>query len=81
LVKAQNANLVRPGRPGRYGCAYVGFDDGFPQGGLNTKGVAYDWVAGYMGKWPPNPGMKKASGNPTERGKASRFAMLLVLRR
>ena len=29
-----------------YGCVYVGFDDGFAQGGLNTQGLASDWVAG-----------------------------------
>ena len=29
-----------------FGCAYVGFDNGFAQGGLNTEGLAFDWVAG-----------------------------------
>jgi hypothetical protein len=26
------------------GCVYVGFDDGEAQGGLNTKGLAFEWV-------------------------------------
>ncbi len=56
-----------PAATGQYGCAYVGFDDGWPQGGLNTKGVAFDWVAGYMEEWPPDPNMKKVTGNPSER--------------
>jgi hypothetical protein len=48
-----------PAVTGHYGCAYVGFDDGYPQGGLNTKGVAFVWVAGYMEEWPPDPSMKR----------------------
>jgi hypothetical protein len=27
-----------------FGCAYVGFDDGEAQGGLNTNGLAFEWV-------------------------------------
>jgi hypothetical protein len=56
-----------PDGPGRYGCAYVGFDDGTAQGGVNTKGVAFDWVAGYMEDWPDDPSMKRAPGKPCER--------------
>jgi hypothetical protein len=52
---------------GHYGCAYVGFDDGWAQGGMNTKGLAFDWVAGYMEKWKPNRDMKSVRGNPSER--------------
>jgi hypothetical protein len=33
-----------PAGKGTYGAAYVGFDDGMPAGGLNTEGLAYDWV-------------------------------------
>ena len=53
---------------GHYGCAYVGFDNGWAQGGMNTKGLAFDWVAGYTEKWKPERGMKKVRGNPSERG-------------
>lgn len=33
-----------PKGKGHFGCAYVGFDDGEAQGGLNTKGLAFEWV-------------------------------------
>ncbi|MCF0075680.1 hypothetical protein LZD49_34730 [Dyadobacter sp. CY261] len=29
-----------------YGCMYLGFNDGWAQGGLNQYGLAFDWVAG-----------------------------------
>jgi hypothetical protein len=44
-----------PPGDGYYGAAYFGFDNGFAQGGLNTEGLAYDWVAGYKEKWEPDP--------------------------
>ena len=47
----------------RYGCVYVGFDDGFPQGGLNTEGLASDWVAGYEERWNPDPSLPTSAGN------------------
>src|ERR1035441_7760839 len=52
---------------GHPGCAYVGFDDGQPDGGLNTEGLAFDWVAGYMEKWEPDARMQSVQGNPSER--------------
>lgn len=33
-----------PKGKGHIGCAYMGFDDGEAQGGLNTKGLAFEWV-------------------------------------
>src|SRR5262245_49989976 len=42
-----------PAEAKHYGCVYVGFDDGFPQGGLNTEGLASDWVAGFQETWKP----------------------------
>lgn len=45
-----------------YGCVYVGFDDGFPQGGMNTKGLAYDWVAGTSEEWRPDPTLPVSAG-------------------
>ena len=56
-----------PGGDGRYGAAFVGFDDGYPQGGLNSKGLAFDWVAGFAEEWQRDPSMQTAHGNPTER--------------
>jgi hypothetical protein len=52
---------------GHYGCVYVGFDNGWAQGGLNTKGLAFDWVAGYKESWEPDPAMKAVPGNPSQR--------------
>ena len=46
-----------------HGCVYVGFDDGFPQGGLNTEGLASDWVAGYKEAWKPDPSLPTSAGN------------------
>jgi len=45
-----------PAKPKHYGAVYVGFDNGWAQGGLNTEGLAFDWVAGYKEKWTPDPG-------------------------
>ena len=58
--------FVRPG-DGFYGCVYLGFDNGWAQGGLNTEGLAFDWVAGYMEKWETSVGMRSVRGNPSER--------------
>src|SRR5690242_18229996 len=52
-----------PGEAKRYGCIFVGFDDGFPQGGMNTEGLASDWVAGYKETWKPDPGLPTSAGN------------------
>ena len=56
-----------PGGEGYLGCVYVGFDNGWGQGGLNTKGLAFDWVAGFKEKWEPKSDLKVARGNPSER--------------
>src|SRR2546422_398423 len=50
-----------------FGCAYVGFDDGWAQGGVNTEGLAFDWVAGFNDEWKAAPGMQKVRGNSSER--------------
>jgi hypothetical protein len=51
-----------------YGCVYVGFDNGWAQGGMNTQGLAFGWVAGYTNlNWKPDPKMKSVRGNPSER--------------
>jgi hypothetical protein len=33
-----------PKGQGHFGCAYVGYDDGEAQGGINSDGLAFDWV-------------------------------------
>ncbi len=56
-----------PASEGRYGCAFVGFDNAWGQGGVNTEGLAYDWVNfGTNEKWEPTLGMSRAAdGNAT----------------
>jgi hypothetical protein len=49
-----------------YGCVYVGFDNGWAQGGLNTKGLAFDWVAGFKEKWDWDPKKKTMKEYPSE---------------
>ena len=56
-----------PASERRYGCAYVGFDNSWGQGGLNTEGLAYDWVAGWNEKWEADPDQARIEGNPAER--------------
>ena len=51
----------------KYGCAYVGFTNQWGQGGVNTEGLAYDWVAGFSNTWKQNAKLKKVNGNPAER--------------
>lgn len=55
-----------PAVPGRLGCAYVGFDNGWGQGGVNTAGLAFDWVAGFQLQWE-RKGQLGVEGNPAER--------------
>lgn len=50
-----------------YGRAYVGFSNQWGQGGINTEGLSYDWVAGFNNKWEYDPKFKKVRGNPAER--------------
>lgn len=47
------------GKNGHYGAAYVGHDDGFPQGGLNEAGLVYDGFAVYRRTLRPANGKKK----------------------
>lgn len=51
-----------------YGCAYLGFNDDWAQGGVNQHGLAFDWVAtGTNNGYAPAPGLKIPQGNPAER--------------
>ena len=57
-----------PAGEGYYGAVYVGYaTNGWAQGGLNSEGLAYDWVAGFEEKWEPDPNLPVARGNPTQR--------------
>lgn len=55
------------GNSGHYGCALVGFDDDFPQGGVNTEGLALDWVAGFSEKWESDASVPDAGGYSSQR--------------
>lgn len=56
-----------PAGDGYLGCAYVGFDNGCAQGGVNTEGLAFDWVAGAMREWKPDTKTKVPRGIPSAR--------------
>ena len=56
-----------PAGQGYLGCAYVGFDNGWAQGGVNTAGLAFDWVTGFTADWKPKPALKTVRGNPSQR--------------
>lgn len=55
-----------PAGTNHYGGAYVGFDNGWAQGGVNTEGLAYDWVAGYSETWTPDPTLPIVAGNSSQ---------------
>lgn len=52
-----------PGSGKHYGGVYVGFDNDYAQGGLNTEGLAFDWVAGFTETWKPDPKESVVWGN------------------
>lgn len=56
-----------PAGEGYLGCAYVGFTNGWAQGGVNTAGLAFDWVAGPDNGYQPAPGLVRVRGNPSQR--------------
>lgn len=56
-----------PGEKGKHGGVYVGFDDGWGQGGLNEKGLAFGWVAGFKERWERPEGAEIAKGNSSQR--------------
>jgi len=66
-TKTNTRVWFQPAGDGYFAAAYVGYDDGFPQGGLNSQGLAYDWVAGYLDNWEPDPKLPLATGNSCQR--------------
>jgi hypothetical protein len=55
------------GRNGQYGAAYVGHDDGFPQGGMNDAGLAYDGFSVYGRVLKPVVGKIRLGGALNEK--------------
>ena len=49
------------------GCAFIGFDDGWAQGGVNTAGLAFDWWASGKVDYTPDSTLRRVRGNPAER--------------
>jgi hypothetical protein len=63
----QNTRIWFVTGDGHYGRVYVGFNDGWAQGGMNTEGLAFGWVEGYTtSNWKPDPKLKSVDGNSTE---------------
>lgn len=56
-----------PAGEGYFGAVYAGFNNGWAQGGMNTEGLAFGWVAGYQEKWDPESNLPDEPGNPSER--------------
>jgi hypothetical protein len=56
-----------PAGEGYHGAVYVGFANGYAQGGMNTEGLAFDWVAGYTEKWELDPKIPEARFNSGQR--------------
>lgn len=55
-----------------FGCAYVGFNNGEPQGGVNTEGLAFDWVTVDSDSYETDPAyipakhLKRLDGNSSQ---------------
>lgn len=52
------------GKQGKFGAAYVGYDDGFPQGGINEAGLAFDGFGVHPRQLRPIPGKQRVT-DPT----------------
>jgi len=52
-----------PAGTNHYGCIFVGYDNGWAQGGMNTEGLACDWLAGWNEQWNPDPALPEVRGN------------------
>ncbi|MEM6802976.1 MAG: hypothetical protein AAF696_16320 [Bacteroidota bacterium] len=52
---------------GHYGCAYVGFDNGQAQGGMNSEGLAFDWWAGAYNPYDWEKSKPRAKGSSSMR--------------
>ncbi|HEX5218137.1 MAG TPA: hypothetical protein VFZ59_01100 [Verrucomicrobiae bacterium] len=50
-----------------FACAYVGFDNGWAQGGLNSEGLAFDWVAGGNFDYFLDTKLENVRGNSSQR--------------
>jgi hypothetical protein len=52
-----------PGDDSNYGFVSLGFTDGWAQGGVNEKGLCFDWFAGYSNDWKADPAKADFNGD------------------
>jgi hypothetical protein len=52
---------------GKYGRVYFGFKNGVAQGGMNEKGLFFDWVSGFDSDWVADPNKRLYPGNVCEK--------------
>ena len=56
-----------PAPEGFHSCVYVGFDNNGSEGGMNSAGLAFDWVAGFTETWTPYASILPVGGRTSER--------------
>jgi len=56
-----------PAPEGFHSCVYVGFENHGAEGGMNSAGLAFDWVAGFSETWTPYASMLPVGGRTSER--------------
>jgi hypothetical protein len=56
-----------PAPEGFHSCVYVGFENNGAEGGMNSAGLAFDWVAGFSETWTPYASMLPVGGRTSER--------------
>lgn len=59
-----------PAKKGKYAWVYFGFSNNWAQGGVNEKGLCWDWVSRggeYEETWKRDPSKKSIKGNPCEK--------------
>jgi len=59
-----------PGKPGEYGRMLLGFDNGYPQGGMNEKGLWFDGFSAPRLEVAPTPEKEIYSGSIAEKALA-----------
>lgn len=56
-----------PSEEGKYAWVYLGFSNDWAQGGVNEKGLCWDWFAGFTVEgWYEDSTMISINGNPSE---------------
>ena len=59
---------VYPAEQGKFGWIYLGYSNDWAQGGVNEKGLCWDWVAGYNeDSWKEDEDKLTVDRNPSEK--------------